>query len=289
MKLGLALSGGGIKGSAHIGVLQAFEEENIKIDYISGTSSGSIVATLYAIGYKPDEIYSMFKNYSRQINYISIWNIVKLVYGLLIKKDIIIQGLNNGKKIESLMKEFCEAKGVKNIKEIKMPLIIPSVSLHSGKKYIFSSYKTRNLYNDGKEYINDIEIEKAVRASCSYPGVFEPVKYGKDEMIDGGIKENTPWKELELVGADKVIGVTFEEYLKEDDYINIIEVLERALGILSHELSNYELAGAEELLKIKTKHISLLDSSKIDFLYAKGYNKAKEFIRKKNLKNIVEK
>lgn len=283
MKLGLALSGGGIKGAAHIGVLKAFEEENIKIDYISGTSSGSIVATLYAIGYKPDEIYSIFKSYSKQINYISIWNIVKLVYGLLIKKDIIIQGLNNGKKIESLMKKFCEEKGIRNIKEIKMPLIIPSVSLHNGKKYIFSSYKTRNSYNDGKEYINDIEIEKAVRASCSYPGVFEPVKYGKDEMIDGGIKENTPWKELELVGADKVIGVTFEEYLKEDDYINIIEVLERALGILSHELSNYELVGAEELLKIKTKHISLLDSSKIDFLYAKGYNKAKDFIRKTNI------
>lgn len=281
MKLGLALSGGGIKGAAHIGVLKAFEEENIKIDYISGTSSGSIVATLYAIGYKPDEIYSIFKSYSKQINYISIWNIVKLVYGLIIKKDIIIQGLNNGKKIESLMKKFCGEKGISNIKEIKMPLIIPSVSLHNGKKYIFSSYKTRNSYNDGKEYINDIAIEKAVRASCSYPGVFEPVKYGKDEMIDGGIKENTPWKELELVGADKVIGVTFEEYLKEDDYINIIEVLERALGILSHELSNYELAGAEELLKIKTKHISLLDWGKIDFLYAKGYNKAKDFIRKK--------
>ena len=56
MKLGLALSGGGIKGAAHIGVLKAFEDENIKIDYISGTSSGSIVATLYAIGYKPEEI-----------------------------------------------------------------------------------------------------------------------------------------------------------------------------------------------------------------------------------------
>ena len=143
MKLGLALSGGGIKGAAHIGVLKAFEEEDIKIDYISGTSSGSIVATLYAIGYKPEEIYSIFKSYSRQINYISIWNVVKLIYGLILKNDIIIQGLNNGKKIEKLMKGFCEKKGIGNIKDIKMPLIIPSVSLHNGKKYIFSSYKTR--------------------------------------------------------------------------------------------------------------------------------------------------
>ena len=54
MNFGLALSGGGVKGAAHIGVLKALEEENIKIDYIGGTSSGSIVATLYAVGYKPD-------------------------------------------------------------------------------------------------------------------------------------------------------------------------------------------------------------------------------------------
>ena len=116
MKLGLALSGGGIKGAAHIGVLKAF-------DYISGTSSGSIVATLYAIGYKPEEIYSIFKSYSRQINYLSIWNIVKLIYGIVFKNDIIIQGLNNGKKIEKLMKGFCEEKGIENIKDIKMPLM----------------------------------------------------------------------------------------------------------------------------------------------------------------------
>lgn len=283
MKLGLALSGGGIKGAAHIGVLKAFEEEKIKIDYISGTSSGSIVATLYAVGYKPDEIYSIFKNYCKQITYVSMKNIAKLIYGLIFKNQILIQGLNDGRKIEKLMKQFCAEKQIRNINEIKIPLIIPSVSLHNGKKYVFSSLENRSSYDDGKEYINNIEIEKAVRASCSYPGVFEPLKYGTDEMIDGGIKENTPWEELQIAGADKVIGVTFEEYLKEDDYINIIEVLERSFGILSHELSNFELAGAEELLKIKTKHISLLDSSKIEFLYTKGYSKAKEYIRKNKI------
>ena len=65
MKLGLALAGGGVKGAAHIGALKALEEENIKIDYIGGTSSGSIVATLYAAGYKPDDIYYIFKMYCK--------------------------------------------------------------------------------------------------------------------------------------------------------------------------------------------------------------------------------
>ena len=91
MKLGLSLAGGGVKGAAHIGVLKAFEEEGIKIDYISGTSSGSIVSTLYAIGYSADEIYKIFKKYPSDINYISIMNIFKLILGLIFKKKILIQ------------------------------------------------------------------------------------------------------------------------------------------------------------------------------------------------------
>lgn len=241
MKLGVSLAGGGVKGAAHIGVLKAFEEENIKIDYISGTSSGSIVSSLYAAGYSADEIYVIFKKYCKHINYVSISNILKLIGGLIFRKKILIQGLNNGKNIEKLVRKLCQEKGIKNINEIKMPLIIPSVDLHNGKVYTFSSMQIRNTYNDNIEYISDIDIGTAVRASCSYPGVFSPCKYGSKELIDGGIRENVPWKETKNMGADKVISVVFEEELKEDDYVNIIEVIGSAIGILSHELSNYEL------------------------------------------------
>ena len=78
------------------------------------------------------------------------------------------------------------------------------------------------------------------------------------------------------MGADKVISVVFEEELEKEEYANIIDVVASAIGILSHELSNYELAGADELIKIKTKHISLLDSSKIDYLYRLSYNIVKK-------------
>lgn len=172
------------------------------------------------------------------------------------------------------------AKGIYNIKQIKMPLIIPSVDLHNGEVYIFSSKQTRSSYNDNTKYIHDIDIGTAVRASCSYPGVFSPCKYERTELIDGGIRENIPWKETKIMGADKVISVVFEEELKQDEYINIIEVIEKSIGILSHELSNYELIGADSLIKIKTNHMSLLDSSKIDYLYKLGYEIAN---RKLNL------
>ena len=172
MKLGLSLAGGGVKGAAHIGVLKAFDEKKIKIDYISGTSSGSIVSALYAAGYRADEIYKIFKKYCKEINYISIGNILKLISGLIFRKKILIQGLNDGKKIEKLMRDLCKEKGIYNINQIKIPLIIPSVDLHNGKVYIFSSLEKRNTYNDKIKYINDIDVGTAVRASCSYPRSF---------------------------------------------------------------------------------------------------------------------
>ena len=178
------------------------------------------------------------------------------------------------------MSKLCKGKKIYNISQISMPLIIPSVDLHTGEVCIFTSASTRNTYKDKVKYINDVPIEKAVRASCSYPGVFSPAKFKNRELIDGGIRENVPWKETKLLGADKVISVVFEEELKKDDYMDIIEVVARAIGILSHELSNYELYGTDELIKIKTSHISLLDSTKIDYLYNLGYKEGKKRLSK---------
>ena len=288
MKLGLALAGGGVKGAAHIGVLKAFEERNIEFEYISGTSSGSIVATLYACGYTSDEIYKLFKKYCNQIKYVDYKNIVKLIFGLILKRKIIIDGLTSGYKIEKIVNEACQRKNIYNISQIKKHLIIPSVDLRNGKIYFFSSKREninninkREILSDEISYIYNINIGKAVRASCSYPGVFSPMVYKNTQLIDGGIRENVPWKELKEIGVDKVISVIFQNELeKEEKCLDIIEVVANSIEILSHELSNYELLGAGNLIKIKTQKISLLDSSKIDMLYKLGYEAAKEYLKK---------
>lgn len=270
----------GVKGAAHIGVLKALEEEKIKINYISGTSSGSIVATLYAVGYKPEEIYTLFQEYCKQIKYIEPKNIIKLIYGLIFKREIIIDGLSGGKNIEKIINKACNEKNIENINQIKMPLIIPSVDLYNGKVYIFSSQKNRTTYSDEMQYIYDINIGKAVHASCSYPGVFSPCKYNDTKLIDGGIRENVPWKETRINGADKVISVVFEKNIKYKKNKNIIDVVSSSIDILSHELSNYELAGAQYLLTIKTEDVALLDFSKIKYLYNIGYETTKKEINK---------
>ena len=167
-----------------------------------------------------------------------------------------------------------------------MPLLIPSVDLNNGKIYMFSSNKNRTTYLNEIEYIYDINIGKAVHASCSYPGIFSPCKYKNKKLIDGGIRENVPWKETKINGADKVISVIFKENVENKKNENIINVISNSIDILSYELSNYELAGADYLLKIKIEDIELLDYSKIEYLYKLGYETTKKEINK--IKKLIK-
>lgn len=286
MKLGIALSGGGVKGAAHIGVLKALEEENIKFEYLSGTSSGSIVASLYACGYKPEEIFKLFKKYCKEINYIDFCTIFKILKDLIIKHSLEIDGLNSGKKLEKIIKKACVEKNIKNINEINFNLIIPAVDLNNGNIVYFCTQNLKEKNNfrkisDTEKNIYDAEICNAVKASCSYPGVFSPTTFKNTKLIDGGIRENTPWKKLKELGADKVLSIVFEGTKEEkNNNKNIVDVISSALEIRGHELSNYELDGTDYLLKIKTPKISLLDSSKIDYLYNLGYIETKKQIKK---------
>ena len=276
-KISLCLAGGGIKGVAHIGVLKVLEEENIEIEYIGGTSSGSIVSSLYAAGFSADEIYYIFKKYCKKIKYANLKNILKLIYGLIIERKIIIDGLNSGKEIEKLINKESNKKGVYNISDIKKPLVIPSVNMNTGEVICFTSCSKRVEYSDKIKFVDDISIGKAVRASCSYPVVFSPCEYRDMELIDGGIRENVPWKELELLGAKNIVNVIFESDKKDNCCDNLIEVAGRSIDLLCRELSNYEMHGTYKILKIKTEKTGLLDISKLENLYYLGYKQAKEF------------
>lgn len=291
MKLGIALSGGGVKGAAHIGVLKALEENNIKFEYISGTSSGSIVAALYACGYSPSEIYDLFKKYCNEIEYVDYINILKIIKDLLIYRKLKISGLNSGKKLEKILKKAFEEKNIKNINEINFNLIIPAVDLNAGgviyfcSKYIKLESGFRNI-SDEEKYIYNADISKVIRGSCSYPGIFTPEKFRDMKLIDGGIRENIPWKKLKEYGADRVLSICFENSeKKEKTDKNIIDVIMSSIEIMGHELANYELEGTDYLLKIKTPKISLLDKNKIEYMYELGYKQAKKYINKIFLKN----
>ena len=192
--------------------------------------------------------------------------------------------MNSGKEIEKLIKRVCNKKRIYNIQDVRKIIAIPSVNLCNGKVICFTSECNKKIYLNNTIFVNDIEIGKAVRASCSYPVVFSPCKYKDIKLIDGGIRENVPWKELKKLGAKKVLNITFEEEANDECDKNIIEVANSSMGLLSKELSSYELEGSDYTIKIRTKKIGLLDMKQIDKMYEKGYNETK-----RNIKEIKEK
>ena len=274
---GLSLSGGGIKAAVHIGALKAFEEEKIKFDCVSGASSGSIIATMYALGYSSDEMWKLFKKYYKKIKYAEWKQVIKMILGLIFTRRLVIDGLNSGKVIEKIINEICKKSHVENINEIKMPLMISMVDLQKGTVYIASSQEKRKVLQDNTKYISDIPIATAVRASCSFPVVFSPCKFDGIQLIDGGTRENLPWKGLKEYGADEVYGIAFDTILEKNQCCkNMIEVAARAMELQGRELANYEKEGIDHLITICLKKVALLDSSQIDILYKMGYEETKK-------------
>lgn len=279
MKLALCLAGGGIKGAAHIGAIKALEEENINISYIGGTSSGSIIATLYACGFTTGEMYNIFKRYAKEIKYIDSKNLFKFIKDIITFKGFRLNGLNSGDKIYNLVKEICDTKNIKNINQIKLPLVIPAVSLYDEKLYVFSNNIIGNK-SDKIKYINDVDIAFAVRASCSYPGVFSPCEYNGSLLVDGGIAENLPWKETKRAGADKVISIVFNDVKPQKCLCNLFDIISKSFTIIFKELANYEWDGTDYLIKIEfDKKIKLLDTKQIEYLYKEGYIQTKRKVR----------
>lgn len=284
MKLGLALSGGGIRGIAHAGVLKALEENNIKIDAIGGTSSGSIIATLYAMGYSPYYIYILFKKYAKDlVNQNSISKVTSIGNFMANKKGN-FQGFYTGEKIESGFNNIALRKGVKKISDIEMPIVIPTVDVQDSKKYIITN-KIPEKSSPNTEYINNIDIGKAIRASSSFPVVFSPCEYNKHRFLDGGILDNFPTTEVKKQGVDKTITVNFKAD-DIDENSNIMDIVMRTIDIMGNKISEENISNSDMVLTIQTDKTGLLETEKLDECYKYGYRQTIEQIDK--IKEIIE-
>lgn len=156
--IGLALSGGGVRGFAHIGALRALEDVGIKPDIIAGVSAGSIVTSLYAAGLSPDEIFEIFS---------------KVDVGAFLQFDISKSGFL---KLDKFRKFLAKNLPVENIEQLSIPAIIAATDIEQQQEMPFT---TGN-------------IAERVTASCSIPLVFKPVKIGDTYYVDGGVLHNLP-------------------------------------------------------------------------------------------------
>ena len=284
MKLGLALSGGGIRGIAHAGVLKALEENNIKIDAIGGTSSGSIIATLYAMGYSPYYIYILFKKYAKDlVNQNSISKVTSIGNFMANKKGN-FQGFYTGEEIENGFNNIALRKRVKKISDIEMPIVIPTVDVQDSKKYIITN-KIPEKSSPNTEYINNIDIGKAIRASSSFPVVFSPCEYNKHRFLDGGILDNFPTTEVKKQGVDKTITVNFKAD-DIDENSNIMDIVMRTIDIMGNKISEENISNSDMVLTIQTDKTGLLETEKLDECYKYGYRQTIEQIDK--IKEIIK-
>lgn len=267
MSLGLALSGGGIRGFAHAGALKALEDNNIKIDVIGGTSSGSIVATLYAMGISPYYIYTLAKKYAKEIVNSGSIPILSELGNFVVNKKINLNGLNDGEAIEEFFKTIAKKRGCRLMSDISMPVVIPAVDIAQSKKYVFSSQNINNEDN----YITDIPIGTAIRASCSFPVAFSPCEYKKHIFMDGGILDNTPAREIQKFQVDKIISIKFDSDTVDNES-NIMDIIMKILDIMGNKISAEDLQISDIVLTIPTDGTGLLETENLDMCYKEGYN-----------------
>jgi len=172
-KIGLALGGGSALGLCHIGILEILEKNGIYPDYIAGTSMGAVVGALYCAGKSPEEI--------KRIAQGTDWKAI-------VDFDVPKFGLIKGKLIEKRIRELVDNK--------KFSQLNPKLNVVA---YNYSQ-KEEVVFSKG-------DVTEAVRASMSIPGIFNPVKIGKDKYIDGGVSNPTPFDVVKEMGADIVIAV----------------------------------------------------------------------------------
>lgn len=245
-KIGLALGGGAVLGTAHIGVLKALVEFNIKISFISGTSIGSLIAAFTAFGFN----WRSIKEIALSLDWMDISTISLSQYGLLSNKNI-------GELISDKIKN-------PNFESSSIPLAVITTDISNGEKVILTKGK----------------VDKAVMASTSIPGLFAPVEINNDLLVDGGIVENVPISPLKKFGADYIIAVDLNAGRNQKRPENIIEVLLNTFDFTIMTATKLQTEEADMLIKPDLSKYNMVETNQIDNLIDEGYNEAKKMFEK---------
>ena len=284
-KVGLVLSGGGAKGFAYVGMLRVFQEVGLEIDYIGGTSIGSIMGGLYAIGYSPDEIEKMVKEQD--------WNALLLdeiprkyvayeekeflegsIISLPFKKRKIglKQSMYQGQQVNLLLnKFFSPAWHITDFGKLQTPFLCVGT----------------NLFNGDAEILKHGYLPMAVRASMSIPGYFSPTYYNGYYLVDGGIVDNYPAVQLKNEGAQFIIGGDVQSGMA--DSISQLNTMTEIIGqiVFFHGMKANEDAAKIIDLNIRFEvPAGMMDFTKYDTIIAYGERVARAHYDK--LKTIAD-
>ena len=274
--VGLVLSGGGAKGIAHAGVIQALEENGIPIDYVAGTSMGAIVGGLYASGYTPREITELILS-----DNFSSWSTGKVDQSLTyyyLKPELspAIVKMNIGKKDAGLSKSVLPSSFISpfpmNIGFVEV--FAPHTAVCEGNfNRLFVPFRcvTSDVFNKRKVVMANGDLGEAIRMSMTFPVAFKPIEKDGLPMFDGGIYDNFPVDVMKADFApDIIIGVDVTTH-EEPDLTNLISQLESMII----QQDDYDLAERDGVkIHINLKEYNLLDFPKANEIFDRGYHTA---------------
>ena len=278
MKLGIAFAGGGASGGAHVGVLQALNEEHIPISMIAGTSSGAMVAGLYAAGTSIDALLQLLTKLNRSHMDIDL----SLFARLISKRDV--RGLLLGDRLEVFIEDIL---GSKTLQDITFPLAIIATDLQTGQEVVFSSHPcpapSTRIFGDQTSVplwrnVCDASLARAIRASISIPLVFQPTIIQDMILADGGLVDNCPVDPLLAMGADITIAVdTITPFLQRKSRLPL-RVRTMTQQIINVGLARHALLSAMKadiFLAPPVGPIGALDFAKLSNVAERGYQYTK--------------
>ena len=289
-KVGVVLGGGGAKGASHIGVLKYIEEMGIPVDYVAGTSMGSILGGLYAMGYTPDEMATLIAemNWSEYIGN----KIDRSTMSMESRQRTSTTQLSIPFSHENLFDKDPNTKLIANLPSA----YVNNSSLINLFNDLCVGYQEEMDFNDlpipfacvatdiatGEEVvIRHGSVPTAMRASMAIPGVFSPVTMGDRLLVDGGLVNNFPADVLKEMGADIIIGVevTSEKRITKDDIQSLPQLFGRLLinSTSSKRKENGKLCNIHIVPDVSGFGMLSFTHEAIDTLVGRGYKKAAEF------------
>lgn len=244
-KIGLALSGGGARGFAHFGVIQAMLEQGIKPDIISGTSAGSIVGAMIASGHSPEECLHFFTRRK----------VLHFARPTVSKKGVLV--------MTGLEERLCGFLKVKTFEELTIPLVVTASDINAGVPVHFESG----------------ELLPRIIASSSIPVVFTPKEIDHVDYVDGGIFMNLPVRPIRE-RCEKIIAVEINSIDSKEKVTNMIHMAERSfhLGVDSNTKIDREMSDVCISPQNMTKY-GMFDLDHIQAIFDEGYKTARNILK----------
>ncbi len=280
-KIGLVLSGGGAKGLAHIGVLKELERLHIRPDFIAGTSMGAIVGSLYASGYTAEQIDSIFHTLNfnaimfdeQKRRYKTFFRkqygqkfILKLPFSLKEMSVQIPKGLADSQSLFNTMAQnLLHTHNIDDFSKLKIPFICISTNIASGEQVLFN-----------KGY-----LPEAVTASALLPTVYKPMELDHKLLLDGGIVNNYPIKELRDMGADIIIGSDVQgKILSKEQIKDLPAIMDQIISFQMYKEMPLKKVQTDIYIHPNIEGIGLTDFEKKDTIIQRGLVKARQVFSK---------